>query len=202
MWDTAIIRASQETGHGLGGCESGWAGDNCDDCDAAHFGPAYAEPCHACVHGTNSSGIHGTGACTKCEAPFTGLDCNVCHGTHDDPQCGTAYQPADCLDPINGAKIRTGCPSMCNACGPPPSPPGPPPPRGGTANLGPAQRDTYGCCRRRCCRITCPPPARNPAATHVRSARATRRPHSDSASNQNIILPLYLSLVRKLCQKV
>ena len=112
----------------LGGCESGWAGDNCDDCDAAHFGPACAEPCYTCVHGTNSSGIHGTGACTKCEAPFTGLECNLCHGTHDDPQCGTAYQPANCLDSINGDKIRAGCPSMCNACGPPLSPPGPSPP--------------------------------------------------------------------------
>jgi len=55
------------------GC-SGGSSDR--PCSAGRFGPG-CEPC-ACLHGTCDDGRSGTGACTSCDAGWTGANCDAC----------------------------------------------------------------------------------------------------------------------------
>jgi len=97
-------------------CYPGYTGLDCDDCSKDFYGRYCAKSC-PCKHGLNSSGINGTGHCKYCDdKKWSGIDCDLCHGKNDAPQCGTKYKVLDCFDPINGASIRQGCPSMCNSC--------------------------------------------------------------------------------------
>ena len=52
-------------------CSPNWVGTTCSDCDSGHFGASCSNPC-TCQHGTNSSGIHGNGTCTTCDAHWSG----------------------------------------------------------------------------------------------------------------------------------
>jgi hypothetical protein len=111
------------TGH-CSSCYPRYKGIDCKDCTTEFYGQYCSKSC-TCKHGTNSSGINGTGNCKYCnEKKWSGIDCNLCHGKPDAPQCSTKYKPIDCLDPINGKIIRLGCPYMCNSC--PPLQPYPP----------------------------------------------------------------------------
>jgi hypothetical protein len=103
------------TGH-CSSCYLRYKGIDCEDCTTEFYGQ-YCDKSCTCKHGTNSSGINGTGHCKYCNDPkWSGIDCNLCYGKPDAPQCSTKYKPIDCLDPINGNSIRIGCPYMCNSC--------------------------------------------------------------------------------------
>ena len=103
------------TGH-CSYCYPRYKGIDCEDCTSEFYGEYCLKSC-LCKYGANSSGINGTGHCKYCyDKKWSGIDCNLCHGKPDAPQCGTKYKPVDCLDPINGKSIRSGCPSMCNSC--------------------------------------------------------------------------------------
>jgi hypothetical protein len=103
------------TGH-CSSCYPRYKGIDCEDCTDEFYGKYCSKIC-TCKHGTNSSGINGTGHCQYCDDnKWSGIDCNLCYGKSDAPQCNTKYNPIDCLDPVNGKSIRRGCPSMCNSC--------------------------------------------------------------------------------------
>ena len=40
----------------------------------------------------------------------------TCNGAGDPVVCAIKYQPYDCKDPVDGEKIRNGCPVLCNSC--------------------------------------------------------------------------------------
>ena len=105
--------------NGTGNCDycyPRFQGENCEDCTEEFYGEYCSKTC-SCKYGKNSSGINGTGNCKYCnDEKWSGLDCNLCNGKEDAPQCNKQYKPVDCLDPINGESIRKGCPSMCDSC--------------------------------------------------------------------------------------
>ena len=119
---------------GSGGCECEqsahggyWAGANCSECLAGHWGPACARPCPGgpggvvCSgHGRCADGVRGDGTCA-CQPPYGGAACGrtcpahrgaVCNGVG---ACDAAALACDCGVAARGQHWAG---AACEACAP------------------------------------------------------------------------------------